>query len=215
MIRWYRDQPQLLKRVTADMLNEFAFSTRTRALGVLNREMTIRNPKFVKGRLRVSKARPHARIGNQRSITGSVAKDRFTGWVEQESGQKTLRNRQSTLAGRKGDQKKQMRHVVRLKPKNDVITANTDGFQPKGGRNNLGGLLAIARRKKENRLIRYKSSFYKRKRNKFELVQQIKPVQPKRIRWIKRARLEYFKYTDINNTWRRISARHVKPPRKS
>lgn len=212
--RWYGKQPRLMRQAVGGMLNEFAFGTRTRAIGQINQLMTVRNPKFVQSRIRISKANIHAPVATQRSETGSVAGPRFSGWVEQEYGRDTKRNRLSTLAGRGGSDKKQMRHIIRLKPKHEVVTIDHPDFNPRGGSKNLGGFMAMIIRRKDKRLIRIKGSIYKRNRKKLQLVQKLKKVQPKRVRWMRRARAMYFRHTNLDALWSRIAGALVQPPSK-
>lgn len=210
--RWYGEQPKLVRIACGRMLNAFAFGTRIEAIRVIDREMTVRNERFVRSRMQVTKASTRSPVPVQRSLAGSVAKPRFSGWVEQETGEPTQRNRFATLLGRSGDEQKQMRHIVRLKPKHDVITP--EDYDQKGGARNIGGFKAMVIRKGENRLIRIKGGIYKRRRKKLELVQSLKRKQPKRLRWLRRARAIYFKKTDLDRLWRRTVDQLVQPPRK-
>jgi hypothetical protein len=200
--RWYGRQPHMVRTACGRMLNEFAFGTRLRAIRKIDDLMTVRNPKFVASRIRVTKANIGAAVAAQASWTGSVAGPRFTGWTEQEKGTPSKRNRFSTLAGRGGSEQKQMRHAIRLKPKHEVVTADHPDYQPKGGK--TSGFVAMLMRKKETRMVRIKGSFYKRNRKRLQLVQEMKPRQPKRKRWLRQARAEYFRRTDIQALWRRI-----------
>ena len=210
--KWYGEQPRLMRVASACLLNEFAFGTRTRAIQTIGEMMIVRNKRFVSSRLRVTKAKTSAPINIQESWTGSMATQRFSGWVEQEKGVPTNRNRFSTLAGRGGDEHKQMRPSIRLKPKHQVITQAD--YEPRGGPSNVGGFIAMALRKKETRLIRIKGVILKRKRSKLEVVQSLKRKQPRRLRWLRKARGLYFQHTDINRLWSRICNSLVKPPKK-
>lgn len=212
--KWYGKQPRLVRVACGTMLNEFAFGVRTEAIKQIGRFMIVRNPKFVSGRIRVTKARITAPVEVQAAWTGSVATNRFTGWTEQEFGKKAARNRLATIKGRGGDKTKQIRHAVRLKPKNDVVTMDDPDYQPKGDR--LGGFIAMVMRKKERRLIRIKGSFYKRNRKKLELVQSMDgKKQPKRLRWMRKARAIYFRKTNLDALWRKTVDRTMRPPGKS
>lgn len=210
--RWYGKQPRLLRVATGNMLNDFAFGTRTAAIQQINRHMTVRNARFVASRIRVTKANRYLPVNNQVAWTGSVAGPRFSGWAEQEKGAKTKRNRFSTLAGRGGSVQKQMRPSVRLKPKNEVISPSD--YHPRGGDRNISGFVQMVLRKKETRIIRIKGTFYKRKRNRLEQVQGSKPVQPKKFRWLRNARATYFRNTDLTALWRRHCMAVTRPPSK-
>lgn len=190
------------------MLNAFAFGTRTHAIRVIDRAMIVRNRRFVESRLRVTKANIHAPVSRQAAWTGSVPNARFTGWVEQEFGKRTSRNRASTLLGRGGSQQKQMRPSIRLKPGREVITPEDFGLD-----GNLGGFVAMLLRKRDNRIIRIKGSFYKRNRKRLQMVQKMEKVQPKRLRWMRRARGQYFAATDLDALWSRTCRALMPPPR--
>lgn len=210
--RWYGKQPRLVRIAAGRMLNDFAFGTRTRAIGVIGDTMTVRNPKFVASRLRVTKANIHSPVERQAAWAGSVAGNRFTGWVEQEKGTPTKRNRFATLAGRGGSAGKQIRHAVRLKKGRDVVKPEDADYNPKGG--SFSGFAAMIFRKKENRIILYKGTFYKRKRKKLEVVQSTKKRQPKRLTWLRRARAQYFRHTDLDALWRRHCNSVMRAPSK-
>ena len=213
MRKWYGKQPRMMRTACGRMINEFAFGTRTRAIGTINRFMIVRNERFVKGRLRVSKARVHAPVANQVAIVGSLPTERFSGWTEQEFGEQTQRNRFGTMASRGGDKQKQMRPSTRLKPRNKVVTPQD--YHPKGGDINIGGFIIMALRRKETRLIKIGNRLFKRRRKKVEMVQLLhKDVQPRRFRWMRKARRDYFRHTDLDRLWTRTVDRLIKPPRK-
>lgn len=211
--RWYGTQAGRVRQATAGMLNHHAFGTRTQAIRRINDTMVVRNSKFVSGRLKVKRASDRKPVSRQIAWTFSVAKARFTGWKEQEFGTKDKRTRYATLAARKHDPSKQIRPIVRFKPKNKILTRNDYGMSAK---TTPGQFLAAALRKKENKMIRIKSTVYKRKRNKFEAVQILdKPKQPKRNRWMLTARNKYFQKTDLDALWRREYGRTIgKPPKR-
>jgi hypothetical protein len=213
---WYGKQPGRMRVASAQMLNHFAFGTRTGAIRQIDKTMTVRNPRFVSSRIRVTKASTGAPIDRQKSITGSVATQRFSGWTEQEYGTPTDRKRFATKAGRAGDMNKKIRPSARLKPGNEVITMDSPGYRPVGnaGRN-VGGFLAMLMRKKENRLVRIKGMLFKRKRKQMELVQVLRKKQPKQIHWLRDARAGYFRGTDIDKLWAKTATALMGKPGKS
>lgn len=209
--RWYGDQPRLVRIATGRMLNDFAFGTRTLAIREINDTMIVRNPKFVAGRIRVTKARESAPTNRQIAITGSMATARFSGWTEQELGTPQVRTRFASLAGRGGSETKPIRHVVRLKPRNSVVTR--EDYQMKSGHTNRQ-FFAAAKRKKENRLLKVNGKLFKRKRLRFELVQVLKrPKAPKRNMWLKNSGDKYFRGVNLNAKWARITSALVRPPK--
>ena len=226
--KWYSKQPKLVQKATGMMLNNFAFGTRTAAIVEIGATMTVRNPTYVASRVRVTKTSLSTSINQQRSYVGSIAGARFSGWVEQELGATTQRNRFGTVASRGGDISKQMRPSNRLKPGTDVVKISD--YHPRGGDGNYGGFLAMLYRRKERKLIKIKGGFYKLPgsvkelagpttsgmalHKALELMQEMKRKQPKRNRWLRRARAVYFKQTDLSAMWKLTLARLVAPPPK-
>ena len=199
--RWYGKQHGRVRLATGAMLNSFAFGTRTQAIGHINETMTVRNSKFVSGSMRVSKANIESPVPRQKAVTGSIFRPRFSGWVEQEFGTGQNRSRSATLAGRGNTFAKQIRHVVRLKPRNTVVTRAEYGMASSHLNKQF---IAAALRKKENRLIRIGGVLLKRRRKKFEVVQLLKkPKQPKRDKWMLTSRNSYFRKTNLDALWRR------------
>lgn len=209
---WYGKQPKLIQRASAMLLNEYAFEVRRGAVKHIDRLMIVRNARFVDSRMRVTKAGYNTPINQQRSVTGSVASPRFTGWTEQEGGP-TRRTHYATLAGRGGNKQKQIRPVVRFKPGTDILDRD-DYPTPDGGRTNVGGYFAIMRRLKENRMMRIGKVVYKRNRNKIQPVQILGKKPPKRVAWMKQARAIYFRTHNPQTTWAKVVSRVLKPPPK-
>lgn len=219
--QWYPKQPRLIQESVADMLNHFAFGTRTQAIAQIGKTMVVRNARFVASRIQVTKARSNQAVTSQRSRTGSVAVPRFSGWVEQETGKTTERKRFATMAGRGGDIKKQIRPSVRLKPKAEVITPGTAGYTPRGGKKNISGFIAMVLRNKENRLVRIGRNILKRrpgqimyqaKKTQLQLVQRLKKKQPRQIHWLRDARAAYFRGVNLDALWKKTVDRRIKAP---
>lgn len=215
--KWYKKQPHLVKIASARMLSAFAIGTRLGAIEQINKTMTVRNKGFVSRQLRYTSASPSTPVNRQAAWAGSIAKDRFSGWTEQEKGAKPKINRHAmVLGGRGGNIQKQMRPSIRLKPGIKIITTSTPGFMPKGGEGNVGGFFAILKRRKENRpaLVARFKTLYKRKGARFQAAQQFNRKQPKINHWLKRARAIYFARTNIGLLWRNTCNRLIQPPGK-
>lgn len=84
------------------LLNNFAFGSRLETMKLLEAKMIIRNPGLLRTAMRVTKSHLREPISSQVSSMGSVARHRFSGWEEQETGAPTKRKRVATLAARKG-----------------------------------------------------------------------------------------------------------------
>lgn len=229
--KWYGKQPKLMQRASAMLLNRFAWGTRDEAVRQISSHMVVRNDRFVKGRLRVTQTRTGTPIAQQRSVAGSVATNRFTGWKEQEYGTRTARKRVSTLASRNGSIQNQMRGPARLKRSTSVRTFSQLPMAPRGGPTNYGGYIAMLLRDRYKGLIRIGGKFYTLPRTnkaqfvgpgrqggnywkQLQLVQETKKEQPKRIRWMRTARAVYFKAHPPQKTWNAVVAGLMKPPPK-
>jgi len=89
--------PRELPRATANVLNGLAFEARKTDIDILKQNLIIRNPRFLESSIQVQKARP-GRIEQQIAYTGSVKRERFTGWQEQEHGDVPRRHTASIKA---------------------------------------------------------------------------------------------------------------------
>lgn len=226
---WYKKQPKLMQKASAMLLNRFAWGTRDESVRTIGRLMTVRNDRFVAGRLKVSQTAMSAPIAQQCAIAGSKATQRFTGWKEQELGTRTERKRISTVESRGGNIRNQMRGPARLKRSNEVVTIADRN--PTGGTTNYGGFIALLMRTKYKGLIRIGGKFYTLPRtnkaqfvgpgakggnywNQLQMVQETKKEQPKRLRWMKQARAIYFKKNPPQRTWNAVVAKLMMPPKK-
>ena len=217
--RWATAQPRLVRKATGTLLNDFAFGVRFRAFRQIEATMEVRAPKFTKGRLRVQKARPSAPTNRQKSVVGSIKTPKtpkngaHSGWVEQETGQRHDRDHLPLLRSRNNIFSKKVRPITRLKPDRELIEAEHPDYRVRGGRTNVQGFLAMARRRKENRLIRVGKVALKRKKNKFETVQSLKrPKQPKLQPWMAPAIERYFRRAPAQVSWNRIAQRVLTTP---
>lgn len=201
---WYKRQPAKFKRAQAMMLNEFAFGTRRSALDLVSKRMTVRNPKFISSRFRVTKAA----ATTQRSIMGTIAGPRFSGFVEQELGTQTDRTRAATLAGRGGSRSSQVKPRFRLKPSAEVVTKEDYNLD------RVGAFVAQIFERKETRLIRIKGAILKRRGKKLPLVQKLNPrrKQPRKRPFFKSARVQYFRSINLRQLWSKTIGRVLTPP---
>jgi len=79
--RLFRGAPREAVRAVAMVANSMAFETRRRAVsGGIAKDMTVRTPSLLRAALRVAKAVPKTQ---PEAELGSVARPRFSGWVEQ------------------------------------------------------------------------------------------------------------------------------------
>jgi 1,2-phenylacetyl-CoA epoxidase PaaB subunit len=70
----------------------------------------------------------------------------------------------------------------------------------------------MAKRKKENRPLRFKKSIYKRKGRAIQHAQELSRKKPAIKHWLLMARTLYFRQTDIGTMWRVTCQRLMPPP---
>lgn len=119
LARLFKKSPRKMAQVAAGVLNTEAFGLRTSILKILDKEMTIRSPGFVKSRVRVVKARTGP-INSIESETGSIFSDRFSGWKEQQFGTESDRESVPTRFSRGGSWQGRMRASLRSRQKNPL-----------------------------------------------------------------------------------------------
>lgn len=113
--RMMKKAPKIYSRAGASVLNSAAFGTRKLAIRNIKSNMIARNNRFIEGSVRVEKARRGTPLSSNRSTVGSIKRDRFSGWREQEGGQQTKREHYAHPAGRRGTIQKQIVNVARLR----------------------------------------------------------------------------------------------------
>ena len=130
LARFFEQFPVEARAATAQFLNNMGFLAKanTPLVMALSGKMHIRNQKFVGSRIRVQKtsAKP---IEQQRVLVGSVAGERFTGWIEQQRGTEPERGRVFALLSRDGDVKKQAKRSTRLLPDLDIVSTDDEPVQ--------------------------------------------------------------------------------------
>ncbi len=115
--RFFRQAPQLIKPVTANILTSLAFKTREYDIQNLSASMIIRNPGFMRASLKVDKS-PITNIQNQVARAYSINRPNFTGWEEQETGKQSPKGRAGTIHARKGNIRNTMMARARFKKEN-------------------------------------------------------------------------------------------------
>jgi len=117
--RMYKKAPKKMQRVVAGVLNSEAFEMRPIILKTIDKDMIIRSPGFVKRHVIVNKAIPGP-INNQQSEAGSIFGDRFTGWEEQQFGDKGKQKSVSSRFARGGQWQGKIRQKLRRKQSNPL-----------------------------------------------------------------------------------------------
>jgi hypothetical protein len=209
--KWFKECPRQLQRATAVILNNYAFGTREMILRTLPEIMTIRNSGLPRKATWADKAKYSDRIEDQKSHVGTrtAGMKRFTGWVEQESGQKATRTRLQTLAARGGSKENVVEQRNRLKPATPVLTIAQ--YNPRGGLMNYQGFAAMIRRKKYMGLYRIKDRVYRDGKT----VQKLHPtsgLQPRKNPFLLFSAGRYHKSIDLSAMWYRTVQMVLKPP---
>ena len=193
----YRKAPRKVPRVAAGVLNSLAFETRAEALNILASRLTIRKPAFARRHMRVDKARTTAALSSQRSTAGSIARGSFTGWVEQQDGDKGNRTHFATIAGRRGSEGNVVPNRFRL-----------GKDYPAQGDTRLGVFLAMMARRPGRKPFVLKNGLFKFVgKKKIRMLQGFqKPKKVKRLAWMTMAR----RNAVASNPTQKLWARQVK-----
>lgn len=222
--RMLKRASKLYSRAGGHVLNSAAFGTRKLAIRNIKKEMIARNERFIQGSVRVEKARIGAPLDMQRATVGSIKRDRFSGWREQEGGQQTKREHQAWPAARRGGKKHPVIRVARLRRNFLKPTAF-------GGRNPIERVIRMLHTLSANN---YRKPFIifdlERRRGgkpappglyrfgpgphpnrRLELLQRFKSPKPtKRKPWLIPAREEYVRRVNLRTVWGRALERELK-----
>jgi hypothetical protein len=196
--KFYRLLPKMHARAGINLSNTLAFKLRPEMLGEIQGSMTIRSPGFVRGSLRIKKASFKDRVAE----VGSIRRDRFTGWEEQETGKRDERDRRQTLVARRSNWKNRVAPRMRLKPGRARFVRPSD----EGLRNvstDIPGFLKILERKK------HRAPFYIPVRYK-KLVRGIYIFRAKRVRRVQT--LDARAKSISRNRWMTRSLRKINQP---
>jgi hypothetical protein len=109
--KFYQSMPTMQRRAGINLSNTLAFTLRPEMLKEIEGSMTIRSPRFVRGSLRIKKASFKDRVAE----IGSIRRDRFTGWEEQETGKPDKRDRRQTHVARRSNWNHRVAPRMRLK----------------------------------------------------------------------------------------------------
>lgn len=210
--QFFKKAPRQFQHASAGMLNVMAFNTREKAVQIIEKHMTIRDPRFLSRSLRVDKAKGSQPLKNQFSVVGSVARDRFSGWQEQETGKKTERKRVAFTVARAGSKAKKVKPSFRLKPGKDF--KKESDFEGKTyqartaqmfrrGRKDLKRKVFIVEQAVQFKRGRVEPGIYKHIKGHMTRVVSFNSdnLQPKRFQWMKGARRKTFKELNLRKEW--------------
>jgi len=205
--------PQQTVNAAARTLSDMAYTSRMHGLTVLNRVMTIRNPSFIRAALQYSPVDRISSVMNPQSFTnitrlksayGSVQRNRFSGWIEQETGQKTEFERTPTFAARTMKWDKQIEK--RLRMTRSAKIKHLSDFPGATRKEQMGLMMAFLYKQKKEQLIwlskpygrmrdglwlfnnprmsKHHISGIQQRERTFTLIYAKKPLQPRQLHWM-------------------------------
>ena len=212
--RFFKQSPAQFKAAARSVLNSFAFGTKEETFTELNRKLKIRSPGFVRSSIRVTMAKG-SNISSMFSETYTLKRRNFSGWAEQERGQRTSLNRTISKFARGGSWQGKVRSRFRLKPSNEFF--DPERFSGRSYEHRVMKMLGAMRTgrsiRKRPYIIRHrlKGGLSTMKRGTYgwqgKQTQRLqnfeKRTQPKKIQIMKNARLNYFRKTNIISIWGR------------
>jgi len=213
--KWYKRAPKEFLRGTASMLNDLAFGTRGRSAIEIEKTMVIRNLRFVMSSLRVVKANARKALDYQKAEVGSISRDRFTGWQEQEFGTTARKSRTHSLLSRGGTEGGIVRRRARLLSGSDFPTPNDYPGKSKAHRAVVMIIMLKRKRYRKPFVISGLESGYRNfpqvddglyqytNKDQFRALQKFKdkPIKPRRVRWMSRAREAFLSSVNITQLW--------------
>lgn len=225
--RIYREMPKKFNYASANLLNTFAFGTKKQTFVVISREMIVRKPGFVRSSVRVTKANGRIDVNKQKSICGSIYRDKFTGWREQELLEETTRTKTITPLARNNVPTKILPGRFRLKKSNEFMSPDHSDYASQADKHKKSvmmlNILAKKGHKKPFKVFghdKLRSGLYvfkgvikkvtvvkdnkKRtyKRRDIGMIQKFdNKVQPKPIAWMSQSRIEYFRSINLSKLW--------------
>lgn len=189
--------PRQFAAATGMILNDAAFGSRDESIDAIESTMLVRKKSLPRVFIRAKKSHFRLPITSQESEVGSLETDRFSGWVEQQRGDKADRSRVFTLVARAGSAARQAKPSARLDPKTDFLEAsdfNIQGAKNEDHRQEIFIRMLARRKHRKPFLLRKHSKFapglYRMtgtvKRTRIKMLQSFDPKkpQPRRIPWL-------------------------------
>lgn len=217
--KFCKNAPRQFNHAAAGVLNEQAFGNRRESLQIIESQMIVRNPSFVRSSMRVEKARGAMPIDQQRSIFGSVNKNRSTGFVEQETGEQDNRTRVGTLFSRGGSQSSQIKPGMRMKQGRNMVGVDDEPIKANNESHRTVIFLQMMARKKPSKPFkiskRYKGlkrGIYQFKGGKLKTLFDTdhKPRAPKRVKWLSGGERNHRRSVDMRSVWAREVDKQLK-----
>jgi hypothetical protein len=112
------------KLLVSSTLTSQAYAMKQANQRVLGRHLVIRNTRFFTSSLRYVPAKKFGDPRTNYAEAGSIERDRFSGWEEQQTGERSDKNRVATSAARGGNFQNVMKGRARLKRGNQFRTVS-------------------------------------------------------------------------------------------
>lgn len=204
----YKKAPKKINRAAASVLNSIAFEARKKQIQTIHDNMTVRNQQFVVSSIRVKMAKSSMPLSVQSAEVGSIKRNRFTGWAEQELGVKAKRTKVATKLARGGSEKGQIAPRFRMKKGKNY--PDPSEFKGSSTSNRVINMLQTLSAQKYNKPFvikgynkKFKPGLYKFQRRKIKRLQEFKTTkaQPKKIKWMTIANKAVHSSLNINKVW--------------
>jgi hypothetical protein len=217
----FKQSPKLLRPVTANVINSLAFDAKKQYFREIDRNMIVRNRRFVESSLQVQKSRSGP-IEKQIALSGSVNRPRFTGWQEQQEGKPSKTKRAITTAGRGGNKRNISKSKARLRSGNKFYKPEQFTGRDLKGRfmfmmrvlNTRGGGEFIISSAIPTRRGTLKPGLYSLRKHKITRFQTFNVDKSKRITWMTNANKALKFSTDLTKKYKeglkRVLARQLK-----
>jgi hypothetical protein len=229
--KFYKRAPKKFAAASGMLLNNFAFGSRLGSIEVIHQGMVVRSAGFVHSRLQVKKSHFREPISSQVAEMGSVSdrSGRFTGWREQELGQRKSRKKFATLRARKNIKQRIVQRKFRLDA--PFITPSRypkrRGFKGKNIDQRIMIMLKTLDRMNYPAPFkilghsRIPSGLYifgggrtQHDQRELEAVQLFgRPKRTKRVRWLSGGTKRYFGRINLRREWARVIDRVLKRAR--
>jgi hypothetical protein len=211
LLKFARKFPKEFQFSSASILTSQAFELRKSITHTLQDEFEIRNKRFMNSSVRVQKASKSQKIDKQVSWAGSVHKNRFSGWIEQELGISSDTDRVQTEDSRKGGS-----YAGQVRPKYRMNKAG--GFKRAGEfsskrnktkRQQTIAMINAAKKSKKPFIVDKDSGISQLEAGVYDFIGKNlrrvqtfgQPWKPKRTRWMEKSLNRLDRTFNLKNAW--------------
>ena len=184
---YFKRAPQALAPAVRKSLDHLALRTTENDKRFLHESMIIRDERFLNMSLRVQNARG-SNIKNMEAVAGSVRRERFSGWEEQQTGRPARRHRAATDAARGGNRRAKMKGYARLRSSSQIY--KPEQFQGRSRRASFSFMMRVLNSRNGGQFLlsdqygRMKPGLYRIKGHRISRLQTFdNSMQPRRNQW--------------------------------